>query len=1298
MATSARALRAALSLLLLITAQLAGAAAQSGVDLAQLEKEALLAWKEQVEHGPSSVMASWQAELGHCANLTSAGWQGVKCKEGRVSKLDLGNEAEGNNGHTGPLMAELSTLRGLEILRMGENEFTGTLPPQWSTMSLLQTIQCAFNQLTGTLPPEWSAIRGLKRVVLPTMSLTGSIPAAWSALTALQYLNLGSNGLRGELLPQFSALQRLELLDLSVNELQGTLPPQWSMLMRLDTLDLAMNMLAGTVPREWQNMTTLRLLKLHNNEMRGELPQWTATMSKLGTIDLRHNHFSGTLPRAWANMIGLSVLDLAFNLLNGTLPAEYSRITGMRVMNVENNYLTGTLPAAWSTMKRLETLDLSYNTLRGGLPASWSSWLKVTHMTMLQNWLDSSLPREWSTLGTLTSLDLSDNFLVGSLPPIWSHMARIVDLRLKGNFFVGELPRQWSTMSIISELELSDNLLESELPPQWSTLVDMRAFGASNQFIRGPLPVQWSTMNNLLAFDVGYNRLTGFIRKEWSTMDLLQSFIAPGNGLTGTIPDQVSTMNQLITVRLDNNYLWGKLGKIAYIQLSQMHLHGNFFSGNLPVIWSNNQKLADLRLDTNNLSGTIPREWSCMSALQSLRMGSNSLSGTLPAELSKLSKLQSLSLDYNKHTGTLPKAWSALSSLSDLNMRGSGITGALPSEYSSWRQEGKLMQGLYFDHNKLTGTLPHVWSVLEPKFLDLDHTQLQCPNDEVLPSTLAIAIENSMRRDETGDIDSPNWKDVLCPAWETWTLSNLGIICLSVVGAVIGGMVAAVGGVMAYHRCTCRDPQCAHRHPGMLHSFGGHFLPDHSLPDCKWCLCKQGQPDMSVNFRHEVKPLLKPDAVIGVGAYGQVYRALWRGHDVAIKVILNGVNDDAINSFKVEVEASTRFTGCDKFVRLLGACMVKPDMCLISEYVPGGSLQELLEANPEGLPMQTALGYGMDIAEALSHMHPEYVHRDLKPDNILLTADHSSVKLIDFGMGRIVDNPLVDKTMTEGAGTPTYMAPEQFEGHITPKTDIYALGLILNQCLSGVAPFATLNNTQIMYAVLMKQQRPDIADNCPELLRMMLQRCWDENHKLRPAAVEVTHMLGFLLASLVEHGDGYGDDCSPGAEDRESDEPTAPFVYALNSMLGGTHSRIPRDHVEVHLPSLSDVTELTEHNSTSKLPSLPSIEGIPSILEAVRSVPTVQSHGPRPKRNVRPRRRAQIELPGDSLAGHLSAMLSRPTVPLMDTHPEETAQGGAHSPHAGGHPKPPTANDHHAANGPAGDDPLIIEKDHPDSD
>mmetsp|Transcript_1903 Transcript_1903/g.4728 ORF Transcript_1903/g.4728 Transcript_1903/m.4728 type:complete len:164 (+) Transcript_1903:97-588(+) len=64
-----------------------------------------------------------------------------------------------------------------------------------------------------------------------------------------------------------------------------------------------------------------------------------------------------------------------------------------------------------------------------------------------------------------------------------------------------------------------------------------------------------------------------------------------------------------------------------------------------------------------------------------------------------------------------------------------------------------------------------------------------------------------------------------------------------------------------------------------------------------------------------------------------------------------------------------------------------------------------------------------------------------------------------------------------------------------------------------------------------------------------------------------------------------------------------------------------------------------------------------------------------------------------SPATNLSAMLSHLTVPLMDTHPEETAQGGAHSPHAGGHPKPPTANDHHAANGPAGDDPLIIEKD-----
>jgi len=212
--------------------------------------------------------------------------------------------------------------------------------------------------------------------------------------------------------------------------------------------------------------------------------------------------------------------------------------------------------------------------------------------------------------------------------------------------------------------------------------------------------------------------------------------------------------------------------------------------------------------------------------------------------------------------------------------------------------------------------------------------------------------------------------------------------------------------------------------------------------------------------------------------------------------------------------------------------------------------------------------------------------------------------------------------------------------------------------------------------VLMKQQRPDIADNCPELLRLMLQRCWDENPKLRPAAVEVAHMLGFLHASLSEYG---CDDCSPGAGDCES---PSTFAQDLGNMLsrredseegGWTVRRIQKeDHLVVQVSPLSEGTEVSEYSSTSRVPpSLSSIELMPSIVEAVKSAPMLEiAHSTVPP--VR-RRRPPVELPGDTLAGHLSAMLSRErtTAPQMGMHPEHATRSSER----------PTSNGHNQDNG-----------------
>ena len=125
---------------------------------------------------------------------------------------------------------------------------------------------------------------------------------------------------------------------------------------------------------------------------------------------------------------------------------------------------------------------------------------------------------------------------------------------------------------------------------------------------------------------------------------------------------------------------------------------------------------------------------------------------------------------------------------------------------------------------------------------------------------------------------------------------------------------------------------------------------------------------------------------------------------------------------------------------------------IAAEYVEGQSLRDVLAGAP--MPAERAIGLAIEIADALSAAHAGgVVHRDLKPENVLLTA-HGGVKVVDFGIAslEVEDGP---RLTVDGAilGTPAYMAPEQLAGGaVDSRTDIYAVGVLLGEMLSGRHP------------------------------------------------------------------------------------------------------------------------------------------------------------------------------------------------------------------------------------------------------
>jgi eukaryotic-like serine/threonine-protein kinase len=209
---------------------------------------------------------------------------------------------------------------------------------------------------------------------------------------------------------------------------------------------------------------------------------------------------------------------------------------------------------------------------------------------------------------------------------------------------------------------------------------------------------------------------------------------------------------------------------------------------------------------------------------------------------------------------------------------------------------------------------------------------------------------------------------------------------------------------------------------------------------------------------------------LGEGGMATVYKAYDTRleTDVAVKVIrmeslTMDTMDQALIRFEREAKALARLTH-PNIVKVIDYGEYEGKPYLVMEYLPSGTLKKKL-----GMPMawQEALHLLLPIVHALDFAHRQgMIHRDVKPSNILITADGEPM-LTDFGIAKILDNhDTAELTGTGvGIGTPEYMAPEQWTGNTSTKSDQYALGVVLYEILTGRKPYPT----DTPAAILLKQ-------------------------------------------------------------------------------------------------------------------------------------------------------------------------------------------------------------------------------------
>ncbi|MBV8715094.1 MAG: serine/threonine protein kinase [Chloroflexi bacterium] len=294
--------------------------------------------------------------------------------------------------------------------------------------------------------------------------------------------------------------------------------------------------------------------------------------------------------------------------------------------------------------------------------------------------------------------------------------------------------------------------------------------------------------------------------------------------------------------------------------------------------------------------------------------------------------------------------------------------------------------------------------------------------------------------------------------------------------------------------------------------------------------------------------------LLAEGGSSEVYRAIDRhsGRDVVLKLPRMDFADDFVllRRFRREIEIGSTLDH-PNIQRVLSS---PRDPNVVLEYVDGQSLRAYLRANGP-LVVDNVIHIGLELAEALDYVHSRgLVHCDVKPDNILIGPD-GRITLTDFGIAcRTRRFPLQFPQPANVVGTPGYMAPEQVRGEVADaRTDVYALGCVLYELLTGVVPYPVdaardaSHRREPTQPPLVRAHRPDAPAELEAVLyRAMRRRPQERYQSIAALANDLQHL------ETVQVPASYGPDVPPPAPlgDLPPWRTTLPVLGVIVVLLG----------------------------------------------------------------------------------------------------------------------------------------------------
>ncbi|GAB4854323.1 hypothetical protein Ancab_022910 [Ancistrocladus abbreviatus] len=829
---------------------------------------------------------------------------------------------------------------------------------------------------------------------------TSTVVCTWSGVTCtddqqhVTKIILPAKNIFGSLSASIFHLPFLDTVDLAGNQLSGRIPNDAFSCLSLHRLNLSDNNFTGQIPNG--SIPVLVALDLSNNMLSGKIPENIGGFSCLKHLDLGGNVLVWKIPNSVSNMTSLEYLTLASNQLDGEIPSELGLLTNLKWIYLGYNKFSGKIPEEIGHLSSLNQLDLVYNNLTGQIPFSLGNLTGLQFLFLYQNKLSGPIPKSIFSLKKLMSLDLSDNFLSGEIPELIIQLQSLEILHLFSNNLTGKIPIAISSLPHLQVLQLWSNSFTGQIPPNLGKKNNLTVLDFSTNSLTGKIPEGLCNSGHLLKLILFSNSLEGEIPPTLGHCQSLKRVRLQNNRLSGGLPEGFTTLPLIYFLDLSSNYLLGDIGTMKWNMplLKMMSLADNKFSGNLPELDSSIQ-LENLDLSENNFSGNIQANYGKLSQLTQLKLSRNSISGSIPSELSSCKKLVSLDLSSNQLSGPIPGSLGSLPVLGQLDLSKNQLSGLIPEILGS---ADSLVQ-INISHNCLYGALPTTGAFLAINWSSVAGNRL-CGGD---PTT-----------------GLPPCKSRKSPFW--WSFVACLLVALFLIGLV------AYFTVFIHKRKKSLKLKKVENEDGI------------------WELQFFDSKASRAMTIHDIISSKEEESVISIGMQETSYKG--RSAMKAMQFVVEEKNH-AINSLDLE-NAWEEASALGKIrhqniVQLLGFCRSEKGGFLAYESLEGKNLSEVLG----GLSWERRRRIVVGVAKALRFLHcrcrPSVSVGELSPERVIVDGE-------DEAHLRLSVRELLDVEPRRFLSS-AYLHPETRKTkELTDKNDVYGLGLILIELLTGRSP------------------------------------------------------------------------------------------------------------------------------------------------------------------------------------------------------------------------------------------------------